>query len=112
MRVFGLVVLSAAFAGGIVGCAPAGEEQEVRLVFENHQFQPAEVTVPAGKRIKLVIENRDDSAEEFESHTLKAEKVVGPKATISVSVGPLEAGSYEFFGEFNPQTATGKLIAQ
>ena len=110
MRVFGLVVLSAAFAGGIVGCAPAGEEQEVRLVIENHQFQPAEVTVPAGKRIKLVIENRDDSAEEFESHTLKAEKVVGPKATIYI--GPLNSGRYEFFGEFNPQTATGKLIAQ
>ena len=112
MRVFGLVVLSAAFAGGIVGCAPAGEEQEVRLVIENHQFQPAEVTVPAGKRIKLVIENRDDSAEEFESHTLKAEKVVGPKATISVSVGPLEAGSYEFFGEYHESTAKGKIIVK
>ena len=112
MRLLGPVVLSAVLTGGIVACAPAGEEQEVRLVIENHQFQPAEVTVPAGKRIKLVIENRDDSAEEFESHALKAEKVVGPKATISVSVGPLEAGSYDFFGEFNPQTATGKLIAQ
>ena len=112
MRALALMVLSAALTGAMSACAPAGEEQEVRLVIENHRFAPAEVTVPAGKRIRLVIENRDDSPEEFESHTLNAEKVVGPKATITVSVGPLEAGSYEFFGEFNPQTATGKLIAQ
>jgi plastocyanin len=112
MHVPGLTVLAAVLAGGMLACAPAGEEHEVRLVIENHRFQPAEVTVPAGKRIRLVVENRDDSAEEFESHTMKAEKVVGPKATITVSVGPLDAGSYEFFGEFNPQTATGTLIAQ
>jgi hypothetical protein len=112
MRVPGLTFLAVVLASGMLGCAPAAEEHEVRLAIESHRFVPAEVTVPAGKRIRIVVENRDDSAEEFESHSMKAEKVVGPKATITVSVGPLEAGSYEFFGEFNPKTATGTLIAQ
>jgi plastocyanin len=85
--------------------------QEFRLVIKDHRFEPAELQVPAGKKLKLVVENQDATPEEFESHSLKREKVVAAGGTITVLIGPLEAGTYDFFGEFNPKTATGKLIA-
>jgi plastocyanin len=112
MRNLRLVVSGLVVAAALAACGPAVEEEEVHLVIQDHQFQPAEITASAGKRIKLVIENRDDTAEEFESHTMKAEKVIGPKTTATVTVGPLEPGSYEFFGEFNQDTAQGTLVAR
>lgn len=92
---------------------PAGAaEPEVRLVLENHRFTPAEVTVPAGQKVRLVVENRDDTPEEFESYSLNREKIVPPGGRIVVYVGPLKPGRYEFFGEFNPQSARGWLVVQ
>jgi len=85
--------------------------QEFKLVIKDHRFDPAELQVPAGKKLKLIVENQDSTPEEFESHSLKREKVVAAGGTITVLIGPLEAGTYDFFGEFNPKTATGKLIA-
>jgi Cupredoxin-like domain len=82
------------------------------LVIENHRFTPAELKVPAQKKIKLVVENRDASAEEFESHALNREKLVPGKGKATIYVGPLAPGRYEFFGDFNQKTAQGVLIAQ
>lgn len=90
----------------------AAAEPEVRLVLENHRFVPSEVTVPAGRKVRLVVENHDATPEEFESYALNREKIVPPGGKIVVYVGPLEPGRYEFFGEFNPKTARGWLVAQ
>lgn len=92
--------------------ALAAEPPEFTIRIENHRFVPAELIVPAGQKMKLVIENRDDSAEEFESYELNREKIVGPNLSITVWVGPLKPGRYPFFGEFNVATAQGALIAQ
>ena len=88
------------------------QEQEFKLVIQDHKFSPAELTVPADKKIKLVIENRDATPEEFESKELKREKVIPGRSTGTVTVGPLKPGRYPFFGEFNPKTAQGALIVQ
>ena len=87
-------------------------ENDYLLVIQDHRFQPAELVVPAGKKIKLSIENRDPTPEEFESHALNREKVVAGKSTITIFVGPLSPGRYPFFGEFNERTAQGALIVQ
>jgi len=87
-------------------------DQDVALVIENHHFQPAELRVPAGQRIRIVVDNRDASPEEFESKKLRAEKVIPGKSKGIVMVGPLKPGSYPFFGEFNEKTAQGVLIAE
>lgn len=87
-------------------------EGDYLLVIQDHRFQPAELTVPAGKKIKLTIDNRDATPEEFESHALNREKVVAGKSTITIYVGPLSPGRYPFFGEFNEKTAQGVLIAK
>jgi hypothetical protein len=96
-----------------VGSVPVfANDEEVRLVIENHMFQPAELAVPAGKKIKLTIENRDATAEEFESHALNREKLIAGRSTATIFIGPLKPGSYPFGGEFNEKTAKGVIVAR
>ncbi|MDX1805032.1 MAG: cupredoxin domain-containing protein [Alcanivorax sp.] len=82
------------------------------LVIKNHQFQPAVLEIPAGERVRLTVRNQDATPEEFESYSLNREKVIAGNSTGVVFVGPLDAGEYDFFGDFNPDTAKGKLIAK
>jgi plastocyanin len=100
--------------GLLLGATPlvAAQETEVRIAIRDHKFEPAEVNVPAGQKIKLVIEIQDATAEEFESYELNREKVVPPKGTVTVFVGPLKPGRYPFFGDFHKDSAKGVLIAK
>ncbi|WP_017462881.1 cupredoxin domain-containing protein [Dyella ginsengisoli] len=92
--------------------ARAADVPEFHLVIQDHAYQPAELKVPAGTKMKLVIENRDASPEEFESTEFNREKIVLPNSTITVYVGPLKPGSYRFFGDFHQDTAQGRLIVE
>jgi plastocyanin len=85
---------------------------EYRLTIRDHRFEPSELRVPAGKKIKLIIDNQDGSAEDFESHELKREKVIPAKSTATVFIGPLSPGRYPFVGEFHEKTANGVIIAE
>ena len=85
---------------------------EIKLIIENHRFQPEIVNVPVGQKVKLLIENSDATPEEFESHSLNREKVIPGKSTGTVYIGPLAAGSYPFVGEFNEKTAKGVIVAK
>jgi plastocyanin len=87
-------------------------DDEFKLVIQDHKFLPAEVVVPAGKKVKLVVENRDATPEEFESHALGREKVIAGKSTATILIGPLKAGRYDFVGEYNEKTAKGTIVVQ
>jgi plastocyanin len=87
-------------------------DPEFTLVIRDHIFQPAELRIPAGKKVKLVIDNQDATAEEFESHALNREKVIPPKSKGVVFIGPVKAGRYPFVGEFHEKTAKGVIIAE
>lgn len=95
-------------------CAPAAmaADGEYALTIQDHRFQPAELVIPAGKKIKLSVENRDATPEEFESHDLNREKVVAGKSTITIYIGPLTPGRYRYYGEYNEKTAQGVIVAQ
>lgn len=92
----------------IVAAAPP----EFSLVIKNHRFQPAELTVPAGQKVKLMVENQDATPEEFESHALNREKVIPGRSKATIWIGPLKPGTYEFVGEYNEATARGKIIVK
>jgi plastocyanin len=94
-----------------LGAFAAGEP-EFALVIENHKFTPDRIEVPAGKKVKLLVENRDATPEEFESETLKLEKVIPGKSKATLFAGPLKPGEYKFVGEFNPKTAQGVIVAK
>lgn len=100
-----LVLVSALVSGA------ASAEDEFRIAIEGHRFQPEHLSVPAGQRFRIVVENHDPTPEEFESYALNREKLVPGGASITLYVGPLKAGRYEFFGDFNQSTARGWLVA-
>ena len=104
-RVYVLLALLAA-------CPAMAGTPMVELEIKNHLFHPDEVRIPANVKVKLVVYNRDPTPEEFESYELNREKVImgGRKATIFI--GPLAPGEYPFFGEFNPKTAQGRVVAE
>ena len=87
-------------------------DAEFRLSIREHRFEPAELRVPAGRRIKLTIVNQDPAAEEFASYELHREKLIPANSSGTVYIGPLEAGRYPFFGDFHPQTTTGVIVAE
>lgn len=86
------------------------ERQEFTVILKSHLFYPAEMTIPSNKKIKLVIDNQDDSIEEFDSFSLNREKVLFPKRKSIIYIGPLTPGRYDFFGEYHPSSARGVII--
>jgi plastocyanin len=90
----------------------ATAEDEIRVVIKDHQFSPSEVRVKANTKLKLIVSNEDATAEEFESFSLNREKVVRAGQSITIFLPPLRPGSYDFFGDFHPDTAKGKVIAE
>lgn len=92
--------------------AAAAPEPEFALVLREHRFTPAEITVPAGKRVRLVVDNQDAGPEEFDSHALNREKVIPGGTQATIYIGPLAPGRYEFIGEFNATTARGAVVAK
>ena len=87
-------------------------EKEFKLVIRDHKFEPAEQSVPAGRKFTLAVENRDDTAEEIESYSLNREKVIAGHGHGNLFLGPLKPGRYEFFGDFHKDTAKGVLVAK
>src|SRR5437879_7189934 len=94
----------------VVLATPASAEP-IAIAVRDHQFVPAEVAVPVGVKVELIIKNEQTTPAEFESKSLHREKVVPPGAAVSVFVGPLQPGRYEFFDDFHPATR-GVLVAQ
>jgi hypothetical protein len=90
--------------------APASAEVPTFTIeIRDHLFYPAELSIPADTKVKLLVINRDPTPEEFESYELNREKVIMGGARATIFVGPLPPGTYPFFGEFNPKTAQGTV---
>ena len=112
MRVcFLAVALLLVTASGMSGRATA-QEPAITIVIRNHMFEPAEVRVPANKRVTITVLNDDPTPEQFESVPLKVEKVIPGKSKATIRIGPLAPGRYPFIGEFNQATAKGVVIAE
>jgi plastocyanin len=105
-RLAAVLLMTASF-----GAFAAGEP-EFNLVIQNNKFTPERIEVPAGKKVKLNIDNQDATAEEFESTEMKIEKVIPARSKASVYLGPLKAGEYAFVGEFHEKTAKGVVVAK
>jgi len=113
-----LLLPVAAFAAGLLLVSllfpnvALAADADFALVIKNHQFLPAELTVPSGKKVKLIVENQDSTSEEFESNALNREKIIAGHSTATIYIGPLAPGRYPFVGEFHETSAKGVIIAQ
>jgi Cupredoxin-like domain len=82
---------------------------EFTIQIRDHLFLPSLLVIPANTKVKLVVQNLDPTAEEFESYELNREKVIMGGAKAIIFIGPLPPGDYPFFGEFFPKTAQGVI---
>lgn len=90
----------------------AESKTEYIIAIKDHKFIPTEIRIPAGKKVKLIVDNQDPTPEEFESHDMSREKIIGGNRKATIFIGPLDPGKYHFFGEFNMDTANGYVIAE
>lgn len=104
-----LIILFITFATLAVSSLNTETEGEYVITLQNHIFTPSVITIPYNTKVKLIINNLDNSVEEFESIDLKKERLIPANSTISITVGPLSAGIYKFIGEFHEDTAYGKI---
>ena len=105
-----------AIAGLVVLLGFCSISKAATPVFEieirDHLFHPDELYIPANTKVKLIVYNRDETPEEFESYEMNREKVIMGGRKANIFIGPLAPGVYPFFGEFNPNTAQGQVIAE
>jgi plastocyanin len=110
--VFGRIALAAFLLGAGCFSARAEDTVEVRLTLRDHKFEPSEVKVAAGAALVITVTNHDSTPEEFESTSLKVEKIVAPNSEAKVRLRGLKPGRYEFWGEYHDDTARGVLIVE
>lgn len=108
--IFRTVVASAALL--MLSVSASADDAQATIIIKDHRFTRTEVIVPAGKKVRLVIDNQDATPEEFESHDLNREKVIPGKSKATVWIGPLKPGSYAFVGEYHEATAKGRIVAR
>ena len=104
-----VAVLSIAPLGAL---ANAGGAEPIQIKLLKGHFEPQTLTVPAGQPLVLSVSNVTDKTAEFESFKLNREKVVEPGQTITVRVGPLSPGSYDFYDDFNQSVPQGSIVAR
>jgi hypothetical protein len=92
--------------------APAAAQDGFTLSIKGKAFEPSELAVPAGQKVTLVVKNLNPTPSEFESTDLNREKVVTGGSAITLFIGPLRPGSYEFFDDFSADTPHGHIVAK
>jgi hypothetical protein len=97
----------------LLAATPAVAQQaaSVTVTVKNHRFQPAELHAPARVPIELRVKNLDSTPMEFESVSLRVEKVVAGNGEGVIRLRPLEPGSYNFFDDFHQETK-GVLVVR
>ncbi len=106
-----VVFVFAAATACATGPTFAQETAAVSIAVKGRQFQPAEIHAPANKRLAIRVKNLDSVAIEFESVSLRVEKVIAPGTEGVVNVRALSPGRYEFFDDFHQETR-GTLVVQ
>jgi hypothetical protein len=95
-----------------VPLARAQNATEIQLSYKDKKFDPAEISAPANTAIVIKLKNLDAKAMEFESKTLKVEKVVAGSSDATINVRAQKPGRYEFFDEYNEKVARGALVVK
>jgi plastocyanin len=101
-----------AIAAGAAPSAFAQDSVEVVVTVKDHKFDPAELQAPAGKPIVLRVKNLDPSPMEFESQSLRVEKVLTGNGEATINIRPQQAGRYDFFDDFHASTTKGVLVVK
>jgi len=104
-----ILVAAALLVGGPV---LAEDGPTLTLTLKDHKFDQTQPKAVANKPFTIVVRNLDKTPVEFESKTLRVEKVIAGGAEASVKIRALAPGRYKFFDEYNEKTAQGVLIVE
>jgi plastocyanin len=95
--------------------APAAVAQQaidVTISVKNNKFDPAEIEAPANTPVRLKVKNLDPKPMEFESKTLRVEKIIPGNGEATFNIRGQKAGRYEFYDEFHEDTTRGTLVVK
>ena len=92
--------------------AHAQDAIEVTITVKDHAFNPAQIEIPAGKAVALRVKNLDSSPMEFESKSLRVEKVLTGNGEAIINIRPQKPGRYEFFDDFHAATTKGVVVVK
>jgi hypothetical protein len=100
-------------AGVLFASEPGNAQQgaSVAISVKDHRFQPSQISAPANRPISIKVKNLGAAPMEFESTSLRVEKVIAAGSEGVVNVRALAPGRYEFFDDFYQETR-GTLIVQ
>ena len=115
MKLLNIGLGVSALAALTIAAAPCVQAEDAALIhvaLKDHRFVPAEPTAPAGKPITIEVTNQDATPSEFESKTLRVEKVVPGGGTITIQVRALTPGRYRFFDDYHEDTTEGFLVVR
>ena len=96
----------------MLAAAPAAADGPIAVTLQNHKFTPSVIHVKANTPSIIALTNRDATAEEFDSTSLKVEKVVAGNSSGNVRIRALAPGRYPFMGEYHSSTAQGVVVAE
>ena len=94
---FGVGALTIGLLPVFAPAVRAEDAATVHLALKDHRFEPAEPHAPAGKPITIEIRNLDATPAEFESKTLRVEKVVAGGGVITVANPSAGGGPIQVF---------------
>jgi hypothetical protein len=106
------LVLATALVAAPLVSTTALADGPIEVHLKNHKFSPSVIKVKANKPSVIILYNDDDVADEFDSSSLKIERVVPGHAKANIRIRALAPGKYPFMGEFFSKTAQGVVIAE
>lgn len=109
------ILTVAAFCGGaLVAISPAVAEDgpTLTLTVKDHKFDQSQPKAMANKPFTIIVKNLDQTPMEFESKSLRVEKIIKGGAEASFKIRALAPGKYKFEDEFHDKTARGELIVE
>jgi hypothetical protein len=108
LRGFAMIAVASSVSGTP---ARAQEAAQISIGYANRHFDPTEQSAPADRPLVLHVRNSGAKPIEFESKSLRVEKVIAAGGDGVVNVRALAPGRYEFFDDFHQQTR-GFLVVQ
>jgi plastocyanin domain-containing protein len=98
----------------VLGAAPSRAQQatEISISVKNNKFEPSEIEVPANTPVRIKVKNLDSKPMEFESKSLKVEKIVPGSSEATINVRAQKPGRYEFYDDFHEDTTRGALVVK
>ena len=93
--------------GGTGGGGDGGGGGSVTLTAANFAFQPESLTAAVGDSIEFT--NEDDAKHNITAEDAGLDEDVDAGSSTTVDLADVEAGSYDFFCEYHPDSMTGTL---